>query len=151
MPDWAQITPTPAPREVERARKLVVEVEQRLQRERGRLQEARAAVTTAEADDRIAMAAQIRSGAEPVPDEARIDVARASVAATTRRAEATELALADAQHALVDTIERVRTKWCDQVDADLVRHRESAVAALDQVESAIPDAHTRSATAMPHP
>ena len=137
MADWEVRCPPGGPPAVERDRKNVLLLLERLKRERAALETVRGDVLKAEQDDREKMAAALVDGREPEPDDTGVAAAQTAVATAERRVQACELAVADSRLQLGATVRRHAGKWADAATDERLRAQADAVAALDTLALAL--------------
>ena len=137
MADWEVRCPPHAPPAVERDRKAVLTLLERLKQERAALETVRADVVKVEQADRERMAAALAAGREPKPDSTSVIAAQAAVNVAERRVQACELAIADSRRQLGATIRGQARKWSAAAADEIVRAQADAVAALDTLARAL--------------
>jgi hypothetical protein len=146
MAPWLDVTPVGGPKEVESARSRAAELRGRVAGERGRVEQAKNDLLAAEKMDRDRMAAAFANGAEPASDVREIERLRSALAESERRSAALDAAVATADRALGDSVERNRSRWLASVGSEIAKKRGAATRSIEQVASLLDELSQLEAT-----
>lgn len=137
MADWSAITPTSPIKEIEAARKRVLDLREQISQRREQRDQAAAHVVELERSDRQRMADAMAAGQEAESDVDSIEKARASAAGAVRTTEALVLAIQGAEDQLHAAVVKSRGKWVDRAQRDVIEARAEAAATLTAFTAAL--------------
>jgi hypothetical protein len=137
MAPWSQLAPPSPVREVEAARKRVLELRGQVDSCGQARDDARASVVAAERSDREAMAAALARGEAATSDVQLVERASAAAAAATRQFEALQLAIANAESELGAVVAKHRSQWAKRAAGEVTASRSDAQRALEAFRVAV--------------
>lgn len=139
MIDWSRITPACPVREVEAARKRVLELRAQIAQRREERDAAAARVVELEREDRQRMAKLLAAGKSATSNIVDVERAKAAAGGAVRTLEALNLAIEGAEQHLHTILLKHRSSWADRAERDVVERRARAEEALSALEEALDD------------